>query len=198
MELIANKFPLEAEDCQARTVIVKVQSPYGEVVVINGYFPQGESRRHPVKFPAKEKYYQHLMAYLQSLPANQPVVVMGDFNIAPDDKDVGITNAADWLKRGSCSFLPEERAWYAHLYDLGLVDSWRLLNPEQDGLFSWFDYRTRAFERTEKRGLRIDHILLSASLTPHLVDAGMDYAIRGMEKPSDHVPIWCQLGQSHG
>ena len=67
------------------------------------------------------------------------------------------------------------------------------LNPTKDDKFSWFDYRSRGFEDTPKRGLRIDHHLISASLADKVTDAGISYDIRGMEKPSDHCPIWIDL-----
>lgn len=163
---------------------------------MNGYFPQGESRDHPVKFPAKQRFYADLQALLESRFApSQPLVVMGDINISPEDCDIGIgeENRKRWLKTGKCSFLPEEREWLATLKGWGLVDSFRHLHPEVNDRFSWFDYRSRGFEDTPKRGLRIDVILASQPLQARLRDAGIDYDLRGMEKPSDHAPIWLDL-----
>jgi exodeoxyribonuclease-3 len=76
------------------------------------------------------------------------------------------------------------------LYDWGLVDTYRQLHPSVDDEFSWFDYRSRGFEREPKRGLRIDLILASAGLAAKLQSADISYDIRGMEKPSDHCPIF--------
>jgi exodeoxyribonuclease-3 len=67
------------------------------------------------------------------------------------------------------------------------------LNPEVADRFSWFDYRSRGFEDEPKRGLRIDLIMASHGLLPRVKDAGVDYELRGMEKPSDHAPIWLEL-----
>ena len=76
---------------------------------------------------------------------------------------------------------------------LGLYDGFRLCHAREDNCFSWFDYRSRGFEREPKRGLRIDHLLVSELLRPSVVDAGVDYDIRSMEKPSDHAPVWIEL-----
>jgi exodeoxyribonuclease-3 len=120
---------------------------------------------------------------------------MGDYNIAPQDADIGIgeDNAKRWLKTGKTSFLPEEREWFEQLTALGLHDGFRLCHASEDNCFSWFDYRSRGFEREPRRGLRIDHLLVSELLKPNVVDAGVDYDIRGMEKPSDHAPTWVKL-----
>ena len=120
---------------------------------------------------------------------------MGDFNIAPEDSDIGIGehNAKRWLRTGKCCFLPQEREWMQKLMDWGLQDSFRVLHPQIDDQFSWFDYRSRGFEDQPKRGLRIDLIMTSPALRPRLLNAGIDYELRAMEKPSDHAPIWLQL-----
>ena len=164
-----------------------------EVTIFNGYFPQGESRDHPLKFPAKEVFYQDLLTTLQTEHSpNDHIVVMGDFNVAPLDKDIGITDDAKqrWLRTGKTSFLPEEREWFQRLTDWGLIDSWRAVNPDIDDQYSWFDYRSRGFEDDPKRGLRIDHILVSKPLIERMTGCGIDYQLRAMERPSDHCPVW--------
>lgn len=164
-----------------------------EVTIFNGYFPQGESRDHPLKFPAKEAFYQDLLTTLQTEHSpNDHIVVMGDFNVAPLDKDIGITDDAKqrWLRTGKTSFLPEERDWFQRLTDWGLIDSWRAVNPDIDDQYSWFDYRSRGFEDDPKRGLRIDHILVSKPLIERMTGCGIDYQLRAMERPSDHCPVW--------
>jgi exodeoxyribonuclease-3 len=122
---------------------------------------------------------------------------MGDFNVAPSDHDIGIgeENAKRWLRTGKTSFLPEERAWFERLTDWGLTDSFRYLHPDCADRFSWFDYRSRGFEAEPKRGLRIDHILVTGALLDRCAAAGIDYTIRAMEKPSDHCPVWVELVQ---
>jgi exodeoxyribonuclease-3 len=123
------------------------------------------------------------------------LAVLGDFNVAPLDADIGIgaDNARRWLRTGKTSFLPEERAWFQELLDWGLTDAFRALHPEIDDRFSWFDYRSRGFEADPRRGLRIDHLLLSRPLMEHCQSAGIDYGIRAMERPSDHCPVWVEL-----
>ena len=120
---------------------------------------------------------------------------MGDVNISPQDCDIGIgaDNAKRWLKTGKCSFLPEEREWLEKVKAWGLTDSYRALNPECSDRFSWFDYRSRGFEAEPKRGLRIDLIMATAPLMAKCTATGIDYALRGMEKPSDHCPIWAEF-----
>lgn len=120
---------------------------------------------------------------------------MGDVNIAPQDHDIGIGEAAvkRWLRTGATSFLPEERVWMSRLKGWGLQDTFRLIHPDVDDHYSWFDYRSRAFEREPRRGLRIDLILASQSLAQRCTDAGIDYDLRAMQKPSDHAPIWAEF-----
>ena len=72
----------------------------------------------------------------------------------------------------------------------GLKDTFREIYPNIDNKFSWFDYRSRAFNDNPKRGLRIDQIWVTENLSNRILDVGIDYSIRGMEKPSDHAPIW--------
>ena len=194
---VGRGFPHDGEDAQRRFIWARFMDASGHpLTVMNGYFPQGESRDHPVKFPAKQRFYADLLGFLQAQhSAEQPLVVMGDLNISPEDCDIGIgeENRKRWLRTGKCSFLPEEREWLGRLKEWGLIDSFRHLNPEVNDRFSWFDYRSRGFEDDPKRGLRIDAILASRALATRLREAGIDYQLRGMEKPSDHAPIWLDI-----
>lgn len=171
-----------------------------ELTVINGYFPQGENRAHAEKFPAKRKFYADLGKLLhEHFDPDQPLVIMGDINIAPGDNDIGIgeDNRKRWLREGKCCFLPEEREWFEALSQWGLADTFRLINPAEDARFSWFDYRSKGFEKQPRRGLRIDLIMTTTPLAKVCASADIDYAIRAMSKPSDHCPIWaafdCEL-----
>ena len=194
---ILRGLPGDPADAQRRLILGRFARPGGETVtVVNGYFPQGENRAHPVKFPAKQAFYAALTDYLRRhFSPDQPLVVLGDMNVAPGEGDIGIgaDNAKRWLRSGKCCFLPEERAWLQALTDLGLADSYRLMHPQVKDGFSWFDYRSRGFEREPRRGLRIDLILVSAPLAERLQDAGIDYDIRALEKPSDHCPVWARF-----
>ena len=131
----------------------------------------------------------------QHFDPSQRIAGIGDVNISPEDCDIGIgeANAKRWLRTGKCSFLPEEREWLQKLKSWGLVDTFRHMNPTVDDRFSWFDYRSRGFADDPKRGLRIDLVMASQGLIKHCVDTGIDYAIRGMEKPSDHAPVWARF-----
>lgn len=194
LESVQMGFPTDDEDAQKRMIIGTLKSASGETItVLNGYFPQGENREHPWKFPYKKGFYEDLQAYLDKHHTpDEKVVVMGDFNISPTDDDIGIgePNRKRWLREGKCSFLPEEREWYERLLGWGLEDTYRQLHPEVNDRFSWFDYRSRGFDRDPKRGLRIDTVLATAPLMATLKEADIDYDMRGMEKPSDHCPVW--------
>jgi len=187
-------FAGDDEESQRRLIGGNFNSPFGgDITVINGYFPQGENRDHETKFPAKKKFYKDLQNLLENeYKAGEQLIVMGDFNISPQDIDIGIgeDNRKRWLRTGKCSFLPEEREWMERLQGWGLKDSFREVHPEVNDRFSWFDYRSKGFEREPKRGLRIDGVLATECLQRYCVDAGIDYDVRGMEKPSDHAPIW--------
>jgi exodeoxyribonuclease III len=185
-------FSTDEEDAQRRLIIGKFNQANGRVLtVINGYFPQGESIHHETKYPAKRKFYQDLMAHLDANHSpDEDIAIIGDINISPQDLDIGIgeVNAKRWLKTGKCSFQPEEREWLARLLDWGFIDSFRLLHPTREQRYSWFDYRSKGFD--DNRGLRIDVILITASMTENLMESDVDYDLRGIEKPSDHAPIW--------
>ncbi len=187
-------YPFEGADVQRRVITGTFATPSGETLtVIDGYFPQGESRDHPTKFPDKRKFYADMLRYLRDhFSPEQNLIVLGDMNVAPLDLDIGIgeDNARRWLRTGKTSFLPEEREWMQALLDWGLFDTFRTCHPAADDRYSWFDYRSRGFEREPKRGLRIDLLLASRSVNDRCVDAGIDYGIRALERPSDHCPVW--------
>ncbi len=188
-------FPTDGSESQKRIIHGHYQYGSETIHVINGYFPQGESRSHPTKFPAKEKFYSDLGMYMRdNLKQNDYVVVMGDMNVAPKNIDVGIgpDNMKRWLQRGICCFLPEERTWLDSIMSFPLFDTYRHLHCN-DLEYSWFDYRSRGFDQDPKRGLRIDLILSSQSLLPRMIDAGIDVEARGLEKPSDHCPVWADF-----
>lgn len=190
-------FTGDTEDAQKRLVTATVESPKGApVTIINGYFPQGENRNHEIKFPAKRAFYENLHDKLVNEHSpEQNLALIGDFNVAPVDEDLGIgpDNVKRWLRAGSTSFLPEEREWMQRLEDWGLDDSYRIKYPTRNDRFSWFDYRSKGFDREPKRGLRIDHLLCTRPMTSKLVDSGINYDIRAMEKPSDHCPVWSEF-----
>ncbi len=194
-ENVIKGFPGDDDEAQRRLIIGQFKQKNGRLLtVFNGYFPQGESRDHPTKFPAKQKFYRDLLNYLQqNHQPDEDIVIMGDMNISSTDLDIGIgeANRKRWLQTGKCSFLPEEREWLNELLAWGLVDTWRSQNPDSNEHFSWFDYRSRGFD--DNRGLRIDLLLATPVLQQRLQHTGIDYQIRNMEKPSDHAPIWAEF-----
>lgn len=193
---IVKGLPHDGAESQKRVLTGVYPTQAGSLTVINAYFPQGESRDHPAKFPAKRQFYADMRGYLEACcDASQPLILLGDFNVAPGDTDVGIgeESVKRWLKTGKCSFLPEEREWFQTLVSWGLGDSYRLKYPRDGNHFSWFDYRSKGFDREPKRGLRIDLILVSPTLASRLRDAGIDYEIRASDRPSDHCPVWAEF-----
>ncbi|MEH6651538.1 MAG: exodeoxyribonuclease III [Motiliproteus sp.] len=187
-------FAGDDEDAQKRMIIGDYTTPNGGTIrVANGYFPQGESIQHETKFPAKRKFYADLQDYLiNDCDPQQPLVVIGDMNISSTDLDIGIgeDNRKRWLRTGKSSFQPEEREWLQRLMDWGLTDSYRDQHPDSIDFYSWFDYRSKGFDREPRRGLRIDLILATQTLMDRCTGTGIDYDIRAMEKPSDHCPVW--------
>ncbi len=154
--------------------------------VINLYVVNGKAVGD-VKYVWKLQWLAKLREFLASeLAAHPELVVVGDFNIAPDDRDVH--DPAAWQGALLCS--PPERAALAQILALGLHDSFRLLEPE-GGHYSWWDYRQAAFRRN--LGLRIDLMLISESLKSTLAGVGIDREPRRWERPSDHAPVTLQL-----
>ncbi|WP_346798734.1 exodeoxyribonuclease III [Halomonas sp. Bachu 37] len=190
-------FPDDGEEAQRRMIGIRLACTDGQPLTVwNGYFPQGESIHHPVKFPHKQRFYAQLSQLLHEKhsPAER-LAVMGDFNISPEDQDIGIgePNRKRWLSEGKTSFQPIEREWLNGIKQWGLGDSYRLCHPHNDDCFSWFDYRSKGFAREPKRGLRIDYILVTSSLGETIQDAGVDYELRAMPRPSDHAPTWSRF-----
>jgi len=187
--------PTDNEDKQKRLIAVTIENDQGEdVTIYNGYFPQGENINHATKFPYKVEFYKDLTKHLyQAHTSDEHIIVMGDINISPLDLDIGIgePNQKRWLKTGKCSFQPVEREMLATLQDFGLVDTFRALYPTKTERYSWFDYRSKGFD--DNRGLRIDVILATPSLAQKCIESEICYVSRGLDKPSDHAPIFAEF-----
>ena len=158
----------------------------GGVRVISVYCPNGQAVGSE-KFEYKMRWYAALRDYLAAELARHPLLaVAGDYNVAPEDRDVHDPKA--WEGQIHVSE-PERAAWRA-LLAVGLKDSFRLFEqPEKS--FSWWDYRMLGFRRNA--GLRIDQILLSDALAAHCRAASIDREPRKLERPSDHAPILADL-----
>ncbi|WP_018871627.1 exodeoxyribonuclease III [Thioalkalivibrio sp. ALJ16] len=174
--------PPGLEDAQRRILA----ATYGDLRMVNLYVVNGENVGTE-KYAYKLDWLGRMRAWLADEVARHPnLVVLGDFNIAPDDRDVHDPEA--WHERILCS-TPEREA-LAALTDLGLADTFRAFEqPEAE--YSWFDYRAASFRRN--RGLRIDLILASSALQSRLTAAGIDREPRAWERPSDHAPVWAEF-----
>lgn len=152
------------------------------VRLINVYIPNGQSVGSE-KYQFKLQWMQRLREFLdQNCDPNAPVLLCGDFNVAPEDRDVHDPRL--WQNRILCS--EAERAALQHIKDWGFTDAFRL-HTEEAGYYSWWDYRAGAFRRN--LGLRIDHIWVSAPLAARSTGTLIDKEPRGWERPSDHAPV---------
>ena len=170
-------------DPQKRLIAATVQG----VRVISAYVPNGQEVGSD-KYAYKLDWLAALERWLGEELAQHPQLALaGDFNIAPEDRDVH--NPAAWAGQILCS--DTEREAFRRLLALGLKDSFRLFEqPEKS--FSWWDYRMLGFQKN--LGLRIDHVLLSDALAAQCTAAGIDREMRKRERPSDHAPVWAQCG----
>jgi len=166
------------DDPQRRVVGATI----GDIRFFNLYVPNGQavgSDKYEYKLAWLAAVRRHLA---QELTESPRMLVMGDFNVAPEDRDVYDPEA--W--RGQVLVSEPERVALKEIMDLGLQDCFRLF-PQEDDSYSWWDYRAGAFPRN--RGLRIDLILASAGLAERCEAAAVDREPRGWDRPSDHAPI---------
>ena len=170
------------EDEQARVIAATVETPQGPLRMLNGYFVNGQAPGTD-KFAYKMRWLQALHDWVRSeLEAHPRLVLLGDFNVAPEDRDsydpVGLADTIHHTR--------EERAHFQALLGLGLLDAYRMFEqPEKS--YSWWDYRMLGFQKN--RGLRIDHILVSEALRGAVTACTIDRAPRKNPQPSDHAPV---------
>ena len=170
------------DDDQARVIAGTVTSAGGSTRIIGAYFPNGQAPDSD-KFVYKMRWQDALHDWVRSELSQHPqLVLMGDFNVAPEDRDV--YDPVAWAGQIHCT--PEERAQFQRLLALGLVDAFRLFEQPPKS-WSWWDYRNLAFRKNQ--GLRIDHILVSPALTSRVRACHIDKAPRKNERPSDHAPV---------
>ena len=163
-----------------------VAASVGGVRIVSIYAPNGQAPGTD-KYAYKLGWFQALADWLRGELARHPrLAALGDFNVAPEDRDVH--DPKRW--EGQIHVSAQERAAFAGLLALGLEDAFRLFE-QPAGAFSWWDYRLRAYERGW--GLRIDEILLSAELARRCVSCTIDEAPRRLERPSDHAPVIAEL-----
>lgn len=170
------------EDAQQRVI----SATLGDVRVVCAYVPNGQSVGSD-KYDYKLRWLAALTDWLAGeLDKHPRLVLLGDYNIAPEDRDVH--DPVAWQDQVLCS--EAERAAFRKILALGFADAFRLFEqPEKS--FSWWDYRMMAFRRN--RGLRIDHILLSPPLAGACQSSTIDREPRKAERPSDHAPVIAEL-----
>ena len=173
--------PGDNADLQARYLEAQVHG----LTIASIYLPNGNPQPGP-KFDYKLAWFERLIAHAQTLmDSGEPVILAGDFNVVPTDAD--IYNA--WWWRFDAVMQPETRAAYQRLLAQGWVDATRHLYPTKRIYTFWVN--ANAFARNA--GFRMDFLLLSPAVLPHLVGAQVDSEHRGREKPSDHAPVWVEL-----
>jgi exodeoxyribonuclease-3 len=150
------------------------------------YLPNGNPQPGP-KFAYKLAWFERLLLHARTLwDSGHPVVLAGDYNVVPTDFDIYATRS--YLKNALLQ--PESRACYKRLLEQGWIDAVRARHPDES-IYTFWDYlRNR---RARNAGLRLDHLLLSASLAPRLADAGVDGWVRDLPDASDHAPAWITL-----
>jgi exodeoxyribonuclease-3 len=180
---VVRGLPGEPDGDEARWVEARV----GGVSVVSIYVVNGRHPAHPM-FAAKLAFFDAMRERARSLVALGPTVIAGDLNVTRDDRDVWDPAAF----AGASHVTPEERGHLEAILDVGLVDAWREVAPDETG-FTWWDYRMGAFHRG--MGMRLDYALVSEHLRVRdvVVDRSFRKQNRAGDKPSDHAPVRIDL-----
>ncbi|HLD95138.1 MAG TPA: exodeoxyribonuclease III [Alphaproteobacteria bacterium] len=174
---------LNGIDVQARYIEAVVA---GRFRVASVYVPNGQSIGSE-KFFYKLLFLEKLQEHLRTLLThNEICIIGGDYNIAPSDDD--IANPVKWQDEIMCS--QQERSWYKSFLNLGYIDCLKECTKSWP-LYTWWDYRSGSWPKDQ--GLRIDHFLATSLAYENVTHVGVDKAIRGLERTSDHAPIWLEL-----
>ncbi|RWR05119.1 exodeoxyribonuclease III [Paenirhodobacter populi] len=185
LEDVTRGLPGDEGDEQARWIEATVVGKRA-VRICGLYLPNGNPAPGP-KYDYKLAWMERMRARATALLATEePFVLAGDYNVIPQDEDAAKPEA--W--REDALALPESRAAFRRILNLGLTDAFRA-RVRGPGHYTFWDYQAGAWPRNN--GIRIDHLLLSPQAADLLRDAGIDKEIRGREKPSDHVPVWIDL-----
>jgi len=176
----------DTSDVQARFLEALISTKTGALRVVSLYLPNGNPAPGE-KYDYKLKWMDRLIAFSnERLALEEPMLLAGDYNVIPAPADA--RNPSAWTY--DALFLPQTRAKFRALANLGLVDALRAVSDSAD-LYTFWDYQAGAFAKNN--GIRIDHVMLSPPAADRLVDAGVDRHVRGWDKPSDHVPVWVDL-----
>lgn len=183
-EELRRVLPGDPEDSHSRYIEAVVNG----IVIGCLYLPNGNPAPGE-KFDYKLRWFDRLTIHAASLLASgKPVVLTGDYNVMPTELDV--YKPEKWVD--DALFRPEVRAAFKTLVDQGWTDALRHLHPKEK-IYTFWDYFRNAYGRDA--GLRIDHFLLSPAVAGRLKAAGVDRAVRGWEKTSDHAPVWVELAR---
>jgi exodeoxyribonuclease-3 len=181
--LIRNSLPGNSKDDEARYIEAAIKG----VIVTSIYLPNGNPQPGP-KFDYKLDWFRKLRTHAATfIKQDVPVVLAGDYNVAPAPLDIYPTKS--WDK--DALIQPKSRAAFQSLIAQGWTDSIRKLHPSKP-MFTFWDYKRHRWPRDA--GLRLDHLLLSPALAPRLKKAGVDRLVRGEEGASDHAPAWITIG----
>ncbi len=183
---VTRGLPGSPDDEQARYIEAVIPNGGGIVRVASIYLPNGNPPQTE-KYSYKLAFMDRLIAHVRNLLAlEEPLVLAGDYNVIPTPRDAA--DPAAW--QGDALFLPDTRARFRSLLNLGLIDALRATSDDP-GLYTFWDYQAGAWQRN--KGIRIDHLLLSPQAADRLVEAAIDKETRGGERPSDHVPVRIEL-----
>ena len=186
LEEVTRGLPGDESDEQARYIEATVMGDAGALRLCGLYLPNGNPCPGP-KYDYKLAWMARLKARAEALLAEEtPFLMAGDYNIIPQAEDAARPDA--W--REDALFRLESRDAFRQIVALGLTDAFRARVQALEQ-YSFWDYQAGAWSRND--GIRIDHVLLSPAAADMLQDVGIDAAIRGREKPSDHVPVWVEL-----
>ena len=186
LEDITRRLPGDEADEQARWIEATVIGPKRAVRLCGLYLPNGNPTPGP-KYDYKLAWMDRMLTRTRTLLTDeQPLVLCGDYNVIPQAEDAA--HPQNWLS--DALYLPQTRAAYQRLLNLGLTDAIRAQNPAP-GTYTFWDFQAGAWERNN--GIRIDHLLLSPQAADLLQASGIDKAVRGRDRPSDHVPVWIDL-----
>lgn len=182
---IRRGLPGDATDEQARWIEAVVDA--GRPVRVCGlYLPNGNPAPGP-KYDYKLAWMERMETRVRDLlVSEEPFICLGDYNVIPQGMDAA--KPENWVT--DALFLPETRAAFRRLANLGLTDAVRVRDPSP-GVYTFWDYQAGAWERNN--GIRIDHVMCSPQAADRLEAVGIDKAVRGGEKPSDHVPVWVKI-----
>ena len=182
--LTRDRLPGKPGDHEARYIEAAVRG----IIVTSIYLPNGNPQPGP-KFDYKLDWFARLKRHAKTfIKQDLPVVLAGDYNVAPDEIDIYPTRS--WDK--DALIQPKSRAAFASLIEQGWYDAIRELNPEKR-IYTFWDYKRNRWPRDA--GLRLDHLLLSPALVSRLAKAGVDKKVRGEDGASDHAPAWVVLKQ---